>query len=220
MSKIMATASLRFLSLAGLLGCLLAAPAVADVYKYRDRDGHIHLSDRPMRGLTLLKVFRFDNGRSRSVNRAGGNALREMSKRRKELEPLINRVARETRLRPELLHAVIRAESAYKPDAVSSAGATGLMQLMPETARRYGVSDRVDPGQNIRGGASYLRDLLEQFDQDLKLALAAYNAGENAVLKYGRQIPPFPETQNYVRKVIAFLNDQAASSGGPRIARN
>ena len=207
-----------------LLGCLsgMAASssvASADIYKYRDRNGHIHLSDRPMHGgYTLLKVFRFDQGRVKS-NRGGvaGDSLKAMKKRRKTYEPLIERVARETRLRPELLHAVIRAESAYIPSAVSSAGAKGLMQLMPATAQRYGVSDRADPQQNVRGGATYLRDLLDQFDQDLRLALAAYNAGENAVLKYGKRIPPFPETQNYVRKVIAFLNRQ---NGAPKLARN
>ncbi len=195
---------------------LVVSPAMADVYKYRDRQGGIYLTDRPMSGgYTLLKVFRFGNSRSAPAVRAGAS-LKAMAKRRKALEPLIDRVAEENRLRPELLHAVIRAESAYRADAVSSAGAGGLMQLMPETARRYGVQDRDDPHQNVRGGASYLRDLLDQFEQNLELALAAYNAGENAVLKYGRQIPPFPETQNYVRKVIAFLN----ASESRQIARN
>jgi soluble lytic murein transglycosylase-like protein len=79
------------------------------------------------------------------------------------------------------------------------------MQLMPATAERYGVNDIWDPSQNLRGGARYLRDLLEQFDDDLMLALAAYNAGEGAVIRYGNRIPPYPETQNYVFKVIEFL---------------
>ena len=99
---------------------------------------------------------------------------------------------------------MVRAESAYRSDAVSSKGAVGLMQLMPGTAERYGVTDRRDPAQNLRGGTEYLRDLLQMFDNDLQLALAAYNAGENAVIKYGNQIPPYNETQNYVRKVIRF----------------
>jgi soluble lytic murein transglycosylase-like protein len=80
------------------------------------------------------------------------------------------------------------------------------MQLMPATAERYGVDNRTDPAQNLRGGSEYLRDLLEMFDKDLQLALAAYNAGENAVIRYGNRIPPYAETQDYVRKVIGFYN--------------
>ncbi|MCB1903858.1 MAG: lytic transglycosylase domain-containing protein, partial [Gammaproteobacteria bacterium] len=87
---------------------------------------------------------------------------------------------------------------------LSKKGARGLMQLMPGTADRYGVNDSWDPEQNLDGGARYLRDLLDMFDQDLKLAVAAYNAGENAVKKYGNKIPPYPETVQYVRKVVTF----------------
>jgi soluble lytic murein transglycosylase-like protein len=106
---------------------------------------------------------------------------------------------------PELLHAVIRAESAYQPNALSHAGACGLMQLMPATAARFRVRNIWDPAENIEGGATYLRFLMDLFDNDLRLALAGYNAGENAVKRYGNQIPPYPETQNYVRKVLQFL---------------
>ena len=134
-----------------------------------------------------------------------------MNKRRDDLAPLIDRAAMATRLRPALIHAVVRAESAYRSDAVSSKGAMGLMQLMPATAQRYGVSDRSDPAQNLRGGSEYLRDLLVMFENDLQLALAAYNAGENAVIRYGRRIPPYAETQNYVRKVIGFYNAMKGS---------
>ena len=105
----------------------------------------------------------------------------------------------------------LESESAYQPDAVSHKGAVGLMQLMPGTAERYGVSDRHDPVQNLSGGTRYLRDLLEMFDNDLQLALAAYNAGENAVIRYGNKIPPYNETQGYVRKVIRFYNDMNGS---------
>ena len=106
---------------------------------------------------------------------------------------------------------MVTAESAYDPVAVSSAGAVGLMQLMPGTAERYGVRNRRDPRQNVLGGVRYLRDLLVQFD-DLTLALAAYNAGENAVIRYGNRIPPYPETQNYVRKVLTFYRDYRRAS--------
>jgi soluble lytic murein transglycosylase-like protein len=101
-----------------------------------------------------------------------------------------------------LIRAVIHVESRFNPDAVSPKGATGLMQLMPTTAHRFGVLNAKDPVQNILGGTQYLRVLLNQFDGDLKLALAAYNAGEGAVLKYRRRIPPYEETRDYVRLVL------------------
>jgi hypothetical protein len=112
----------------------------------------------------------------------------------------------ETQVEPALIHAVISVESAYNPRAVSRAGAVGLMQLMPQTAKRYGVENRLDPEQNIHGGARYLRVLLDMFDNNLKLVLAAYNAGEEAVMKYGRKIPPYRETQAYVPKVLYHYN--------------
>lgn len=105
-----------------------------------------------------------------------------------------------------LVHAVIQTESAYNPSAVSRAGAVGLMQLMPETARRYGVVNRNDPVQNVNGGTKYLRDLLDMFNYNLGLAVAAYNAGENAVMRYNYSIPPYPETRNYVRQVLSRYN--------------
>ncbi len=117
---------------------------------------------------------------------------------------MIDSIAKKHRLYPELLHAVVRAESSYDPNAISSAGAVGLMQLMPETAEMYGVSNRRNPKANVEGGARFLRHLLTKYQNNLKLALAAYNAGEENVRKYGNKIPPFPETQNYVRKVIAY----------------
>src|SRR5471030_2170272 len=103
-----------------------------------------------------------------------------------------------------LIRAVISVESGYNPSAVSKGGAVGLMQLMPETAKRYKVTDRHDPAQNIRGGAQYLRDLLRMFNNDLHLTIAAYNAGEQAVMKYGNRIPPYRGTMAYVPKVMKF----------------
>lgn len=203
-----------FATLLCVLFLLSSAGVFADIYKYRDTTGAITLSDKRLKGdYKLLKVFKFKSFRKRPkrVNRQA------LSQRMKVVEPLVATVARETKLAPELLHAVILAESAYDPKAVSPKGAVGLMQLMPKTAKRYGVSDRRDPAQNVRGGARYLRDLLAMFDQDMELALAAYNAGENAVIKYGRQIPPYAETQKYVGKVIAFFNK---NRGGDKVARN
>jgi soluble lytic murein transglycosylase-like protein len=125
--------------------------------------------------------------------------------RRAEFEALVNEAARLHRVRPELIHAVIEVESAYDPNAVSPAGAVGLMQLMPATAARYGVADSTDPSQNIAGGAAYLRDLQAQFGGNLRLVLAAYNAGEEAVERFQREIPPYAETRAYVRRVVELL---------------
>jgi soluble lytic murein transglycosylase-like protein len=195
--------------------CGLIAPSavLAEVYKYRDAHGGIHLTDKPMGGMQLLKRYSISTGRvkAKASSRSAKSVLAAMFERRDRLAPLIEKAASESRLRPALIHAVVRAESAYRPDAVSHKGAVGLMQLMPGTAERYGVSDRRDPAQNLSGGTRYLRDLLEMFDNDLQLALAAYNAGENAVIRYGNKIPPYNETQGYVRKVIRFYNDMNGS---------
>jgi soluble lytic murein transglycosylase-like protein len=123
---------------------------------------------------------------------------------RKKFHDHVVAAARMFQLEPALLHAVISAESGYNPLARSPKGARGLMQLMPDTARRYGVRNPLDPGQNIHGGAAYLRDLLTMFGNDVKLALAAYNAGEGRVIQYGNRIPPYRETTQYVPKVLSY----------------
>lgn len=110
--------------------------------------------------------------------------------------------AAEAGLDPALVHAVIQVESAYRADAVSTKGALGLMQLMPETALRFGSPDASEPKANLRAGTRYLRALLDRFDQRTDLALAAYNAGEGAVLRHAGNIPPYPETQRYVPAVL------------------
>ncbi len=114
----------------------------------------------------------------------------------------IRSAARRYAIDEALIRAVIHVESAFDPRAVSAKGATGLMQLMPLTARRFGVTDAKDPVQNIHGGAHYLRVLLDLFHGDLRLAVAAYNAGEGAVMKYERRVPPYAETRGYVRLVL------------------
>lgn len=105
------------------------------------------------------------------------------------------------RVDPTLLYAIMHQESAFRPRAISRVGASGLMQLMPGTARRFGVTNIFDPRQNIEGGARYMRFLLDFFGNDIVLALAGYNAGEGAVLRYGRRVPPYRETQEYVRRI-------------------
>ncbi|MDC7702290.1 lytic transglycosylase domain-containing protein [Vogesella indigofera] len=122
---------------------------------------------------------------------------------------LINQVAREHKLDPQLLHAIVTVESGYNPVATSPKGAQGLMQLMPDTAARFGVSNPADPLQSLRGGARYLRFLQGHFKQDMTLVIAAYNAGEGAVGKYRNTIPPYRETREYVAKVLASYESRA-----------
>ncbi|MCS6874012.1 MAG: lytic transglycosylase domain-containing protein [Acidobacteriota bacterium] len=121
-------------------------------------------------------------------------------------DPLIDSYIVESSLRygidPLLIYAQMHQESSFNRRAVSPKGARGLMQLMPATARRFGVTDIFDPKQNIEGGVKYMRWLLDTFNQDLSLALAGYNAGEGAVMKYGWQIPPYSETREYVRRIL------------------
>ncbi len=207
-----ASARLARICLMAALCVGMAGVARADVYKYVDGAGKVYFTDVPLGGGKLQLEWQrpaaklIDESKKKLVTAGRVQApSQSVSKRRSRYSGLIDATARKYRLVPELLHAVIRTESAYNPGAVSSAGAIGLMQLMPGTAARYKVGDIWDPADNVRGGAAYLRDLLEMFDQDLRLALAGYNAGENAVIKYGRKIPPYPETQQYVRKVLQFL---------------
>jgi soluble lytic murein transglycosylase-like protein len=182
-----------------LLGLLLVLPCLAhaEIFKYRGADGSLHFTDRPLDDSYKLLWRSGATKKKRS-----GYSAAKMAENRSKYTPLIAKVSKELRLHPGLLHAMVLVESAYNPVAISKRGARGLMQLMPETASRYGVDNILDPRQNLEGGARYLSDLLREFEYDIKLALAAYNAGENAVKRYGNNIPPFPETINYVDKVL------------------
>jgi soluble lytic murein transglycosylase-like protein len=179
--------------------CLLPLVSQASTYRYIDPKGRLLLTntvkDTQKGYIRLIKTkqgwvpqieytLNFDN--------------------KEAFSPYIRQAAQRHRVPYHLLHAVIRAESAYNPDAISHAGAQGLMQLMPQTAERFGVKDPFNPAQNINGGSRYLSYLIKMFKGDFKLALAAYNAGEHKVIKYGMRIPPYKETQNYVRKVLYF----------------
>ncbi|HWP01325.1 MAG TPA: transglycosylase SLT domain-containing protein [Methylococcus sp.] len=190
-----------------VLGGIPVVQPMADVYKFVDKSGHVYYTDRPgHKGyrLILRSEFRDRPARPMPVVRRIPQYSASVERNRQLLAPLIDEVADRYRLDPALLHAVIRAESAYNPDAISSKGAVGLMQLMPETAARYGVRDRQDPVENIEGGARYLSDLIGMFNDDVLLAVAAYNAGENNVIKYGNRVPPFPETRDYVSRVLDY----------------
>jgi soluble lytic murein transglycosylase-like protein len=134
---------------------------------------------------------------------------------RERLEPLIRRAARAHGLDPALLRAVLHVESRFNPAAVSRAGAAGAMQLMPATARRYGVTDRVDAAQSVDAGARHLRDLLRRYDGNVALALSAYNAGEGAVERHARRIPPYRETLTYVPEVLARAEGYRGMAASP-----
>ncbi len=189
-----------------------AGAARADIYGHVDEDGEIHLANHPTSdGFEVWAQSPRERARQPE---AGGDApaavrVEPLAAMRARYHPMVQEAARTYELEPALLHAVISVESAYNPNAKSRKGASGLMQLMPDTARRYGVADIFDPVQNIRGGARYLRDLLRMFNNDMKLALAAYNAGENAVVRHGK-IPPYQETVAYVPKVLAFYKKLGA----------
>jgi len=167
----------------------------ADLFKKVDKQGRVYFTDSP-EGSGYRLIMR--------TPKKGSIAYKKFLENRRQLSPLIRRQASQLKVDPALVLAVIHAESFYDKNAVSSAGAVGLMQLMPKTAERFGVSNRNDALQNIRGGVLYLRHLLKLFDYDIRLVLAAYNAGESAVAKYGNQIPPYPETQQYVKKVVTY----------------
>ncbi len=126
--------------------------------------------------------------------------------------------AKAANVRPELLHALIHAESGYRPAARSPSGAVGLMQLMPGVLRRYNVRDPLDPKQNIHAGVRYVRELLDLFGDNVSLVLAAYNAGENAVIRYGNRIPPFGQTRVFVPKVMALYDKYVSAAAADETA--
>lgn len=191
------------ISVALAISALNSIPATAaSIYVYVDSQGNRLITDRPRStqgGYKLVKSYVADD--NFLDPKRGGKTRRGLKARASDYDKLILSKARELGLEPALLKAIIHIESAFNPTALSPAGAKGLMQLMPATAARYGVTDRTSPEQSLEGGGRYMVDLLQMFKQDTRLALAAYNAGENAVTKY-QGIPPYQETQNYVRLVI------------------
>lgn len=197
---------------ATIAGLMYGQMTQADVYKYVDAGGHVYYTDKPRHSgyrLILQTPPAFlrpaSLPRFRPVSWRGSvRSSRSLDLKRSQYAPLIEAAADRYGLDPALLHAVIRAESSYNPWAVSHKGAAGLMQLMPGTADRFGVRDRFDPEENIEGGARYLSELLDMFQSDVRLAVAAYNSGENTVKKFGNQIPPIPETQEYVFRVLDY----------------
>ena len=199
----------RTLLLAVLAALAWPVQADAQIYVWRDAGGTLVLSDRRLDPGAV--TYAVPNApRFRSTRPATPSAARE------RFEPLVQEHAARHSLRPDLVRAVIQVESGFNPGATSPKGAMGLMQLMPGTARELGVRNPYDPADNIRGGTAYLRQLLDRYDGNEELALAAYNAGSGAVDRYGRQVPPYRETQDYVRKVGSV---DVGGGSGPAAAK-
>lgn len=183
--------TLKFLMLLLLLApcCLGISPAQADIYRYVDANGRVHFTDTPTHG--RWDMYRKEQQSSGTVHRSYSDMIR--------------RHATSFDLEEALVKAVIKVESDYQPRIISKKGAQGLMQLIPDTAKFLKVNNPLDPSENIRGGSEYLRRMLDMFNDDLELALAAYNAGPTTVKRYGG-IPPYNETQNYVKRVKRYLD--------------
>ncbi|MFM7067359.1 MAG: transglycosylase SLT domain-containing protein [Gammaproteobacteria bacterium] len=181
---------------------LLAGPAEADIYAHVDASGVVHYTNVPVDDRFEIFLESPPEPTAGGGDAGRGVPVDLLKRRAADYAGIIREAAATHAVEPELLHAVISVESAFNPRAVSSAGAVGLMQLMPQTARRYGVQDSFDPRQNIQGGARYLHDLIQRYSNNLELVIAAYNAGENAVERYGRKVPPYRETRRYVPRVL------------------
>ncbi len=189
-----------------------AAPLCrADIYAYTDSGGTTHFSNVPDDARYKLIVrapVETPAGVPADARRAAAWLARSV-----QFDAAIGRAADAANVRPELVRAVIVVESGFNPRAISRRGAIGLMQLMPSTARRYGAFNAFDPEQNILAGAHYLADLITRYGVDkLDLVLAAYNAGENAVARYGGRVPPFKETRAYVPNVLKMYHALRAQS--------
>jgi soluble lytic murein transglycosylase-like protein len=192
---------------------LASTTCAADIWGYVDEQGVAHLADHQVNERYML--FKKEGPRPQleafappplyvplPPALAGGQVIPVSAALRAQYAPLIAKVAQEFQLDPSLLHAIVTVESGYNPVAKSPAGAIGLMQLIPDTAERFGVKNITDPLENLRGGARYLRFLLGMFKNNIELVLAAYNAGENAVAQAGNKIPNYAETKAYVPSVL------------------
>jgi len=200
--------------LAAAICALTPSLAHAQLYSWKDASGRLIISDRPQNpGATTYSVAYV--GTSFGVVKPAVSA----SQRGSQYDDLIAEHATKNALNPDFVRAVIQAESAFNPRARSPKGAMGLMQLMPATAAAYQVLNAYDPSENIRAGVAYLKSLLTRFGDDVSLALAAYNAGPNAVEKYGNTVPPYKETRDYVKRIRANSGPAPTVDNSKRIVR-
>ena len=173
-----------------------AVPARAQIYSWRDANGNLVLSNKqPATGAAVVKSYAVPKADTVRATRYAG------VERGQQYDDLIFEHARLNNVRADLVRAVVQVESAFNPRAISRVGAMGLMQLMPGTAREFGVLNAFDPVENIRAGVQYLRQLLDRYSNNEELALAAYNAGPKAVDKHNQTVPPYRETRNYVKQI-------------------
>jgi soluble lytic murein transglycosylase-like protein len=178
--------------------CLVLAPAAVDaqIYSWTDENGRVVLANTPRPGAGQL-VPSYPTEQITAVRTLNPST----SERARMYDSLIAEYAENHGIRPDLVRAVVQVESAFNPYARSPKGAQGLMQLMPATAEQFGVKNAYNPEENVRAGVAYLRQLLDRYDNDEELALAAYNAGPGAVDKYGENVPPYAETRHYVAQI-------------------
>ena len=178
-----------------------------DIYTYVDKDGVMHFTNVPTSNIIPYSVYIKESSGSRSNSTS---SVRSRAGDSSPFQGLITRAAKEHGIAEPLLKAIIKAESNFDPSAVSKKGAKGLMQVMPNNFKALQIRDPFDPEQNIMGGARYFGQLMKRFEGDLRLAIAAYNAGPDAVEQYNR-IPPYKETMNYVKRVMKYYNDYRKS---------
>lgn len=174
----------------------------AEIYMYK-KNGSYFITDT-YQGAGFVKIYKTRRPHVQKTLLSVNPCNTKSMDRSSDFTNEIHQASKKYGINPNLVKAVIKVESAFKPDAVSPKGAMGLMQLMPKTAKRFNVTDPFDPYQNIDSGAKYLGFLLSLFDGNIRLALAAYNAGEQTVKKYGT-IPPFKETNSYISKVLSHF---------------
>ena len=201
----------KLLMLTGTLIAGMAVNAHADIFQYVDDNGVVHYTNVPTSSKRKpAKVYPEQKKQSpltAAVARPAGDGQRNDSR---EAVPasylnIINSACSRFGVDPSLVHAIVKVESDFNPFAISRKGAMGLMQLMPQTATTMNVRNTFSPDENIEGGVKYLRYLLDRYEGNISLSLAAYNAGETAVKKWGT-IPPYKETQDYVRKILQIYN--------------
>ena len=195
---------------ASVIMLLLWGVAEADIYKYVGEDGVVLYTDSPS-GKRRERAIKDKNTKEYASYSA--TKINYSNREKSNYHPIISKKAKEHDLDPSLVTAVIKAESNGDHRAVSKKGAMGLMQLMPQTANELKVRNPFDPEENIDGGIRYLRYLIERFNGNLTLALAAYNSGPKTVEKYG-SVPPITETKQYVKKVLALYNGKTSFSSG------
>ena len=191
----------------------VAQPASADIFMFKDEKGVVHFTNIPSND----KRYRLVRKEAATPPLTAAAGMPQLLMPREEsirmFTPIIERASRTHGVDVALVHAVISAESGYNPGAISRAGARGIMQLMPDTARRFGVQNIMDPSENIQGGVRYLRELLTLFNGNTELAVAAYNAGENAVIRAGHRVPNYAETASYVPRVLGFYRKFQSRQG-------